>query len=327
MSVAEGDHVERGKVVATLRLASQSAAGDADDVLDSAITAERSAAEAQKQDGIARARAQTSSAREKLIILRQELLEADARRDRETQKLAIAKATLAAYQGLSEKGFASKLSVEDKRGEVLSAEESLSTANSEILSLKQDIAEDEGLLAEGAVQERQAVDQSAVDAAAADEKAAALAERRGISILAPATGNITAVETSAGQSIDAGRPIAWLTPASTTLELQIFLPSGLVREVRVGDLVHFRVRGARGSDQPILARIRSIGGSAIPPGEVPLPGADFKEPTFAATAAIISGEGGTLATQDLLPGMIVNAAVELQRRSFLDWLFAAPGTS
>lgn len=142
-------------------------------------------------------------------------------------------------------------------------------------------------------------------------------------VTTPRAGRLTSIRVRPGQAVAGGELLATVVPERGSLQAEIWVPSGAIGRVRVGDEVRVLYDAFPYERFGLQhAVITQVSGTPLPPELLPA-GISNGEPMYKVTARIprqyLVG-GGT--TRPLQPGLRLEARIILERRSVLAWLFA-----
>jgi membrane fusion protein len=140
-------------------------------------------------------------------------------------------------------------------------------------------------------------------------------------VRAPVAGKVTALQVSAGQIVDATRPLLTLVPESHQLRAELFVPSRAIGFIEPGQRVRLMVDafpyqrfGTHGGT------IETVSQAILAPNEV-FGRVLLKEPSYRVTVRLdrqtVDAFGRQVALQ---PDMMVQADIVLERRSLMEWL-------
>ena len=149
--------------------------------------------------------------------------------------------------------------------------------------------------------------------------------RRRIVVAAPADGQVTLVQAEVGQSVELGRPLAHLVPATTQLVARLYAPSRAAGFVRTGEPVLLRFDAfpyqqfGQHTGRVLSVSTAAVGGADIQ-GFAPRPEL-VGETLFAITVSLpaqsIASAGQRLPLQ---AGMRVEADLLHETRRLYEWI-------
>jgi membrane fusion protein len=233
-----------------------------------------------------------------------------------SERVKIAKERVAAVTGLVDKGFASKIQLQQWKAAVIDAELAQLDVDQRLADLAKSSEQRrvEGLALDAEVLRNSAAAASA-DASTLEEKAS-VAQQREQLVVATRSGRVTALRAYAGAKISSGAPIAMIAPSSEPLRATFQAPSRAVGRMRVGDKVNLMFDAfpyqTFGLGHGEVARIAS---SPLGEGAAANDGGFLVDVKLSSTS--VTGQGRQWS---LLPGMKVVGVFELERRSLLAWI-------
>lgn len=324
--VSEGQSVRAGDVLYVITLErSRLDAGAQAQVQRSLEERERSLRDAARQQRDL-ALAQQSSIDRRLQALAGELSQIDGEAALQRQRLALARDALARVESLRSDQFVSPAQVQAKSEELLAIQAAAQSLERQRANLVRERAALEGerqqlpLLARGA-QGSIERDLAALSRESAEQDAA-----RRVVIAAPQDGVVTAVLAEPGQSVSPSSALASLVPAGAHLQAQLYAPSSAIGFVRPGQRVRMRFEAfpyqkfghqdghvVQVSRTPLAPN--ELAALALPVNDGPV---REREAMFRITVAIDPADGEAL---PLVPGMRLQADVQLETRRLVEWLF------
>ena len=150
-------------------------------------------------------------------------------------------------------------------------------------------------------------------------------------ILSDTAGTVTSISVVEGSAVTVAQTILTIEPFGGELEVELYVPSKSIPFLRNGQTVEFSYEAFPHQQYgKVVSTIKSITNTMLLPDELGS-GYPINEPVYRVTSTL---------TQDyilfhnqrlkLKPGMRVNAAIILDKVSFLDWLFqsvTSPGAA
>lgn len=320
--VSEGELVEVGQPVATLRLSQALESGDAFSSLSASLAALRGAARdraSAMRDTLAAERRQLTQRRSGLSG---ELAEARRRVALQRQRLSLANDQVVRAEAIAAQGFLPGRELEARRSAALQAEQALSEIAAQVLSHERQIGEVDSRLAAIPIDLRVAEAEAAAVRAGLDQQETETEAESTYNVVATVSGRVVALPTASGQSVPAGATLAIVTPGNGPLEAELYAPSRAAGFVREGQEVRLMYQAFPhqkfGSG---VGRITSVSRTVLAPNEVAIQGLHIDEPVFRVRVRIdrnsVSAYGREMPLQ---PGMLLTADVIIDRRSLLEWL-------
>lgn len=320
--VHEGDLVSVGQVLARIRLSTDTSNGDSGQILEqtarSQIQATHLGAEAQV-DKLLSDKAQLTKEQS---VLKSQQTEAAHLVDILTAKQGLAQANLARAQELKAKGYLSQQALDTANGSLLAAQQDVSTAKSNLLSIDQQMAQIASQIAATPILIAQANSQAKADQAALGQKLEQITAGNEYALTSPINGKVMALPMEIGQTVTTGNSVMVLVPRSSPLEAELFVPSRAAGFIKPGQYVSLQYQAFPyekfGSGK---GRVLSVSHTVLAPGDINLSGVSLQEPVFRVRVALdkdyVSAYGQKTPLQ---PGMLLNAAIVVDRRSLLEWL-------
>ncbi len=276
--------------------------------------------------------AQGAALSRRLQTLQAEMAQLDAEAGLQAQRLALAQQALARLELLQAQQFFSPAQVQAKQEEVLGLQAAVQALGRQRVALQREQAELDG--------ERQALPALLAGAAGEIERDLSLLDReaaefdsvRRTEVRAPQAGTISSVLAETGQSVGPTSALASLVPEGARLQAHLYAPSSAVGFVRAEQAVRLRF------DAFPYQKYGHWPGQVLQVSRVPLAANELAglalpaqaaggEPLFRITVALEERSGAafpatTALTPDaLVPGMRLQADVQLERRRLLEWLF------
>lgn len=315
--VREGATVRQGDVLFVLALDRATAAGDTQAQVQRSLDERRRSLQTATQRARALLADQTAELGRRIADLERERGRHAERAELQRQRLALAEQALAQYESLRGENFIAPAQMRAKQQDVLEQRERLQ-------ALAQERAQHERELAALQAQLRELPLKGQAQQGEIDRELAALAEqsaeseaRRSQFVRAPYDGVIGAVVAEPGQAVETSAVLASLMRADAPLQAHLYAPSSAIGFVRTDQAVLLRYHAfpyQKFGQQP---------GHVLQVSRTPLPGpAAAGEPMYRITVALdrqsVDAYG---APQPLVPGMQLDADVQLDRRRLIEWIF------
>jgi membrane fusion protein len=322
LQASEGREVRAGQAVATLRLSSDVAGGDAGQSLIRQLTAEGDADQAQGRAARAKIDDQAAELASRRGLLVGELAEARGRIAVLEEKQKLAQAQVDRGTSLLQRGFLSPAAMDSLKSAVLAAAQDASEARSAALDLRRQIDdldhERAGL----------AADLASVDAQARQSQAS-LRQRQveaesqsNLVATSPIDGRIVAVPVVLGQAVTNGATMAVVTPTGSRLSAELYAPSRAAGFIRAGQEVRLQYQAfpyqTFGTGRGVVT---SVSSTVLAPSEIAIPGLVVREPVFRLRVALARPDVEAYGrATPLQPGMLLTAEVVIDHRSLLQWI-------
>ncbi len=323
LTVREGETVKAGAVLATIRIAEQSADGltsteKALDALKRQMRSNQSQVALEHQfleTELKRLQAERTEALGLAVSLRQRL-------SLQREMTLSAKAAYDDVQGLLQKGHLTKAESERRRQAWISEQEALSLREQELKAAEAKIEQLALRLKQLPNESDQRLAKLKVESTNLEQRQAELEGRLSYTITAPTSGVVASISSPViGRTVLPQQPLLTILPTGSRLEAELFVPSrasGFVAQGQEVRLLYDAFPYQHFGSFP--AQIERITETILMPGEAVAP-FDIKEPVYRITASLpvdrIRSRGKDIALQ---PGMTLNANIVLERRSFLAWL-------
>lgn len=326
--VAEGQAVQAGDVLYVLGLERSTREGGEQQRVQQALTARQQALEGGVRAQQQLAQTQVAALARRLVQLQGEREQLDAQAQLQQQRLALAQQSLARLEGLQRDSFVSPAQVQAQAEEVLR----LNAQGKELERQRAALAREAEALAgqqrELPLQAQARVSELQRDIAEVGQFAVESDARRELLVRAPQTGTVGALQAEPGHWAAADAALATVLPAGAQLQAQLFAPSSALGFVREGQAVQLRVAafpyqkfghvGGRVT-QVSRAPLQAAELAALPlPALAARPGEPLYRITVALERASVLAHGRP---EPLVAGMQLDAAVLLERRRLVEWLF------
>lgn len=236
------------------------------------------------------------------------------------QRLTLNEATLASYQELRQRGYASEIRYRSQQAAVLDDQRVVSSISGEIESTRSSLAEVGAAIGRLDAEARQAMAGLDNSRALLDERRATASAQMAVIVTAPKSGRVT-LQAREGSSISQGSALAVILPPGAKLKAQLWAPSRAAGFMRVGDDVRLRYDAfpyerfgtAHG-------RISGIASAPTQPGDLPL-AMDASEALYRVDveldAQVVRAYGRDW---PLAAGSLATADVVLESRTLLSWV-------
>lgn len=322
LNLTEGAMVARNEPVATLRLSNDIEGADAGASLLANMRMEAEAADA----GLGAAEARISSTRASLTaqraMLTQEAGEASKRLRLAEERQKTTETAAARAEALYTQGYLTLANLETQRNAVSLGVQELSSSRSAMLSTARQIEELDRQLGQLPVELADA-------RAKAGQARASLAQRQinaetqslyGVS--APLAGRVVAAPVEHGQALPPGATIAVIAPQGADLLAELYVPSRAAGFIKPGQEVKLMYQAFPYQKFGVgRAQVASVSRTVLGPGEISIPGLEFREPVFRVRARLsrqyVEAYGERVFLQ---PGMLLSADIVIDRRTLLEWL-------
>ncbi|MBC6957622.1 MAG: HlyD family efflux transporter periplasmic adaptor subunit [Chloroflexi bacterium] len=242
--------------------------------------------------------------------------------DTQNQLLATSNEILALYERSGTMGIVANVSIAERRqqlqqqqAQLAEYERQLHGKESELASLRLDIAAADAASAEKVMKLRSDFDDL-------NRQLLQLESSREVSIVAPVSGTLSAVQATTGQAVTQGQAIGTLLPGDSELIGVALVPSKLIGELKVGSTARIRLDSfpyARFGTLP--ARINTVSQGPVASSKNHAASDETGEANYRLELEIpqtLDGADGR--THELRPGMNFSAVLPLERRRIFEWI-------
>ncbi|MGQ3044171.1 MAG: HlyD family secretion protein [Brevundimonas aurantiaca] len=323
LHVAEGDIVDQGQIIATMRLSEVTAGGDTYLAASRNLQIQREAALEQGRLSLEDLRAERAQLADRRRGLAEEMDQARLRGDLQRQRLQLAQAEVQRAETVAAQGFLPGRELELRRSSALQAEQTLSEITAIELGLRRQIREVNAQLAELPRREQQVQAQARTEEADLNQRATTQESQATYLVVAPLSGRIAALPGLSGRTLSTGGVVGVITPVDAPLEAEIYAPSRAAGFIRPGQSVRIMYQAFPFQKFGVgRGRVLSVSRTVLAPEEVAMPGLNLTEPVFRVRVALermdIEAYGQSIPLQ---AGMTLSADIVVERRNLLEWLF------
>jgi membrane fusion protein len=326
--VEEGSVVRRGDPVVVLTSERRSTLGDANAETTSRIEERIQLLDDQKSRQRELFAQQAPNLRTRIGALRAENRQIDNEIGVQRERVKLLRESVERLGALEKSGYASPQMTLAQRDTLLENMARLGSMERSRISNEREIAAATAELA--ALPINQATQASALERETSElqqQRSQSEATRETV-LTAPQDGVVTAVQADVGGAASTAVPFVTILPRSAKLEAQLFSPSRSVGFVAPGQRVTVRYPAypyQKYGHQ--TGTVRAISRNAIAPAEMPAQLAGLSsvlgsaEPVYRITVELDAQaiRAGTN-TYQLMPGMLLDADIELERRTLIEWM-------
>jgi len=315
--VAEGRRVEPGDVLFVISGERTSALGETHALIGERLAARRRSLREQLDELRALELSEAAALASRARALETELARVAVTIDAQSARIALAEETAQRYAELRAEGFVSAEQLVARREALLDQRARLAGLERERAQLERQRAEAGGELDDLPLRYAQQRAELERAIAAVDLEAAENEARRAASAVAPVAGVATAVVGKAGQSVDAGAPLASIVPRGSRLVAELHAPSAAIGFIDRGSEVLLRYSAypyQKFGHHP--GRVAAVSRAALP-----AEAAAGREPVYRVVVELgaqtveVYGEA-----RPLRAGMQVEADVKLETRRLYEWV-------
>ncbi len=320
--VREGQIVQAGTPMATLRLSSDLEGGDSFVALSNSLDAQRTAAQSRASAAQATLAAEQRQLAERRAALSRELVETRRNLSLQTERMKLARTEVERAETVAAQGFLPRRELEARRSAELAAQQEGSSLASQVLGYERQIGEVQARLDAIPIDLQSArAEAASVDAGLIQQGIQVETQGRYV-VVATVTGRVAALPFDTGQTIAAGTAVAVLTAGDTALQGDLYAPSRAAGFIKPGQEVRLMYQAFPyqkfGAGRGV---VQSVSRTVLAPSEVAIPGLQVQEPVFRVRVKLdrdtVSAYGQDVPLQ---PGMLVSADIVMDRRSLLEWL-------
>ncbi|NYE61494.1 membrane fusion protein [Duganella sp. 1224] len=240
------------------------------------------------------------------------------------QRVELAERSLQRTTQLSEQGFFSQESTQQKQVDVLDQRQRLQILEREEINLRRDLQAAHSDLANLPLRHRNQIAQIDRQLSTTRQEWTESEARRYSAVTAPASGIATAITAEPGQAIDASQPIVSIIPDGARLQAHLYAPSRAVGFIRKNDRVLLRYQSFPFQKfGHAYGTVLSVSQSALSAKE--LNGValvnNTGEPLYRVTVSLARQTMAAYGRpQPLHPGMQLEADVLLEQRKLYEWV-------
>ena len=330
LSIKEGQLVHQGQTVFWIVQQRSTFEGDSNASMEKML---RSSVEATQT----RADTENDLSRLRFAALDSQIQDAEGRiRTLQTQlKYARERVRIAETQhqnlvALSKDGLVAKNAVAQQRMTLLDTESAL-------MSLRSDLSNAEANSRSLRLQRDQEHSQLLVRLSDIEQKPSELGQRLVQSqanavevVRAPVAGRVSGIRTHDGQAINGQQPAFSIIPVDENYLVELYVPTVAIASLRVGQQVHLKYKAYPfekfGTQTGQVTEISSI---PFTRDQLPVPLGIAEQPVYRLRVELLAVDRGSglsapqhASRFQLVPGMLVDADVVLERRSLWEWLSA-----
>jgi len=323
--VKEGDHVEKGQVLAIVSSDRNLSDGSTrSTLLLSSLEQEKQ----ELEDRISALKSQNAASLQRLQEQRSAILERLRRGQRtvelQRRRIELVTRQAEAIQTLAQQGYATAAERARREEAVLSAEQSLALQEAEIIQIRTELRNLDAEIAELPLELRLAISEVQNRLPNLERQQIQTSTEGSYALRAPTAGRILAILNVKGESVSGGAPIITMLPSGSRLQAVLLAPTRAIGFLRPGQEVKLRY------DAFPFERYGSADGSVASITHTVLDPADLgastqiTEPVYRVMADLESetfiADGVQIPLQ---PGMQLTAHIVLERRRFI-WLLIDP---
>jgi len=322
MSVAEGDLVEAGDPMATLRLSAATTDGDVGTAIAATLEAQAEAAETRARATLRRLDGNASRLRTQKAGLAAELEQIGKQIALQTTRVGLIKADADNAQASADEGLLPRVDADARRVAYVDAQLALSSLEQSATLLRNRISDMDSQLAAIPVEKELALAEAEAAAAALAERTTQTNIANEYVVTSPISGRVDALTVRRGQSLTPGTAVAAISPIDSALIAELYVPSRAAGFIKADQEVRLKYQAFPYQRFGVgEAQIQTVSLTVLSPNEVPIPGVQLQEPVFRVLARLeredIDAYGEPI---PLRSGMLLSADIVIDRRTLLEWL-------
>lgn len=322
LHVDEGEQVEVGAPLASLRLLDRTGTDDAGAALVRSLSEQRDAVQDEAEALVRGLVAEGERLAERHAFLQAERRALKVEIALQTERVTLAERDLERAVSLSELGLLSRSDQEVKAAALVEERQRRAALERAVASIEREMAGVGGEL--DAIPQR--ADATLAGAAAAVAGLDERLTRTGLEIeyvaAAPIAGRVDALPVQMGQSVAPGETVAVIVPSGSELIAELYVPTRAAGFIEVGQAVRVHYEafpyqrfGAH------AAIVEGVSRTVLAPEETGIPGVQLHEPVFRVRGRLARQSVDAYGAEaPLRAGMLLTADVVVDRRTLLEWL-------
>lgn len=326
LDVREGDPVRAGQALLTI---SGDRSSTAMGPTAAAIGAKLHAQEAQVRATLAglqpRSDAQAGDLHARIGMLRSQLAQIDAQRALQHKQAITAANLVQKARPLHRRGIVSTIQFDQYQDAALAQQEQVKALARQRLDTTQQLSALKAQLAQLPIDTAAKAHQLRGQLAQLDASLAQNAVQRDTVLRAPAAGTVSSVLIDPGQSVASGRALVTIMPKGSSLRAQLLVPSSAIGFVHDGTPVVLHYQAFPYQKFGVQhGTVVDVSRSALTPAEITalLGRTPPPQPLYRVDVVLASQSIEAYGKpHSLLPGMILDADLLLDRRRMIEWIF------
>lgn len=320
--VNEGDEVEIGQQIATLRLSASTSDGDVGEAIAATLDAQAEAAETRARATLRRLDTNATRLQSQKSGMRAELNQLRAQIDLQTTRVELVRNDAERARGAAEEGLMPRIEADARQVAYVDAQIALTTLEQSATLLRNRIGDMDSQLAAIPIERELALAEAEAASAALAERTTQTNIANEYVVTSPIKGRIDAITVRAGQSLAPGTAIAAISPAHSELVAELYVPSRAAGFIKAEQDVRLKYQAFPFQRFGVgEAEIETVSLTVLAPSEVAIPGLQLQEPVFRVLARLdredIDAYGEVI---PLRSGMLVSADIVIDQRTLLEWL-------
>lgn len=321
--VKEGQVVKQGDPMVRLALDKSTVGSASTSAIVSGELSQRKVSLAKEQSQLQElAEQQVQQVKKRVAALETEVKQLDGEIKLQQQRLTSAQEQAQRFKQLAAEKFVSDIVARQKQDEATDQELKLQSLKRQRATLDRELSTTRSEEPSVALKARNEAEKVARQISEVQQNLAQEDARRESVINAPATGVVTNIAVSMGQSVAAETPFATILPSGAKLQAEMLVPTRAIGFVTKGKELTLRYDAFPyerfGQYRAVITEVSQ---TVWAPGEKVGPLA-VKEPAYRIIAKLDQHSVRALDQEvPLRPGMLFNADILLEKRSILEWVF------
>ena len=324
--VTEGQNVRAGDTLFVLAVGQATLSGDTQAAVQQSLSARTASLQGSARQRTQLEQTQLAAIDRQVDETQREVTAMQVEIDLQTERLGLAQQAQAQFESLRNDNFVSAAQVRTKAEEVLNVRAQLQGLARQRTARLREIAALQSQRRELPLQAQAAQGAIDRDLAALSQQAAENEARQRVVVRAPQDGVVSGVLAVPGQTVNAAVALASLLPGDARLEAHLYAPSSAIGFVRAHQAVQLRYQAFPYQKfGHHTGEVVQVSRAPLQPAELAslaLPAGGGNEPLYRITVALdrqsVAAYGQA---QALVPGMQLEADVQLDRRRLVEWLF------
>jgi membrane fusion protein len=320
IDVRDGQRVEKGAALATVRAEEDSARGLSSAAqIEASIVQQDSSLASQAIAAQSAAIAQQSQLAAQRSGLAAEIGQIEAQISLQRELVSSAQRDLDRARTIAERGFISGRDLQVREETLLSRQQGLSQLTQSLASRRSALTEAGRNAEQVAAQARAQSSNLAASRAQVAQQAASASGARSYVLRAPVAGQVTALTARLGQPANPQSPIMTIVPAGSSLRAELAIPSSAIGFVKPGQEVRLAI------DAFPYQRFGTVPGKVVTVATSAISQRGPNDSVIAVYPVVVALEKTRVTAfgrdEALLPGMTLSARIVTEKQSLLQWLF------
>lgn len=323
--VDEGDVVRAGQPIVEISGEQTSSSfGDTDAAVATQLQIKRARLQADLGDQERLAGLQKKDLQSRIVLLREQIVQMEQQVKLQKQRAGSARALYDAWANLGNAGVVSKLQLAQQHDVLLQNLVQLKAAEGQTSQLRQLRKQLQGQVAQLPATVSVKRNSTVRALADVDQALAQNAARRSFVLRAPANGTVANILVHSGQTVIPQETLVTVLPSHSRLLAELWVPTKAIGFIRAGEPVVIRYHAFPYQKfGQHIGRVQKISRSAVSPKDVMrLVGENISDPRYRVEVALDAQTVLAYGTHEmLLPGMTLDADIQIDRRRLLEWVF------